>query len=188
MHSAKLHNEKVQNCTMHSAKLHNEKVQNCTMRKCEIAPPIPYINNIVNKDNIVQTGFEKFWSAYPKKQSRAMAEKAWNKLAPSSELIEIILAKIIQFRKTDQWTHDGGKYIPMPSTFLNQRRWEDSLDISEPPPPVQEPRKPRMSQDEMIAYMAAESARYDAELEQRKAESQERVAKLKEQWKSGTVQ
>lgn len=30
-----------------------------------------------------------------------------------------------QFRGSKDWLKDNGQYIPYPSTWLNQRRWED---------------------------------------------------------------
>lgn len=27
--------------------------------------------------------------------------------------------------RSRQWTEKGGRFIPMPATYLNQRRWED---------------------------------------------------------------
>ena len=30
-----------------------------------------------------------------------------------------------QFRGSKDWLKDNGQYIPYPSTWLNQKRWED---------------------------------------------------------------
>lgn len=38
-----------------------------------------------------------------------------------------------QFRGSKDWLKDNGQYIPYPSTWLNQRRWEDE-DIQESNP------------------------------------------------------
>lgn len=38
-----------------------------------------------------------------------------------------------QFRGCKDWLKDNGQYIPYPSTWLNQRRWEDE-DIQESKP------------------------------------------------------
>jgi hypothetical protein len=29
------------------------------------------------------------------------------------------------WKNSQQWTKDGGQFIPMPATWLNGRRWED---------------------------------------------------------------
>jgi hypothetical protein len=49
------------------------------------------------------------------------------KLALDDVLVGRILAAIQHQAKTDGWRKDGGKFIPHPSTWLNNRRWEDEL-------------------------------------------------------------
>ena len=36
-----------------------------------------------------------------------------------------MISAVIKQRQSDQWMKDNGQYIPMPTTWLNQRRWED---------------------------------------------------------------
>jgi hypothetical protein len=69
--------------------------------------------------------FERFWSVYPKKKSRADAEKAWRKLAPSPELAQRIYDAVAAQRGAADWTKDGGQFIPYPASWLNAKRWED---------------------------------------------------------------
>lgn len=71
--------------------------------------------------------FVQFWSAYPKKQSKATALKAWNKIKPNKELAEKIISAVEQAKKNDKRFRDA-QYIPMPSTWLNARGWEDEFD------------------------------------------------------------
>ena len=33
------------------------------------------------------------------------------------------------YKQTEQWQEQNGKYIPQPSTWLNQKRWEDSPKV-----------------------------------------------------------
>jgi hypothetical protein len=70
-------------------------------------------------------GFAEFWSAYPKKQGKAAAEKAWGKLAPDADLQTRILTAVDVAKRSDGWRKDGGQFIPQPATWLNGRRWED---------------------------------------------------------------
>jgi len=72
--------------------------------------------------------FASFWSAYPKKKSKADAEKAWRKLAPSPELSQRILASIAAQRGSVDWQKDRGQFIPYPASWLNARRWEDEVE------------------------------------------------------------
>ena len=71
--------------------------------------------------------FRKFYGAYPKKKGRANAIKAWNKLSPSPELAEDILAAVAVASGSDEWKRDEGRYVPHPATWLNGRRWEDEI-------------------------------------------------------------
>lgn len=73
--------------------------------------------------------FERFWNAYPRHTAKANATKAFNKLKPDDALIDKMLKAIEQQKKSDQWQRDNGQYIPHPSTWLNQRRWEDELEV-----------------------------------------------------------
>lgn len=72
-------------------------------------------------------GFAEFWSAYPLKKAKATAEKAWQKLKPSADLQAAILSAIAAHKLSADWQRDGGQYIPHPTTWLNQRRWEDEV-------------------------------------------------------------
>ena len=98
------------------------------------------INNIYNKTTPRNppegdAAFDRFWSRYPRKQDKAKARRAWAKLAPDGALAERIMAALEVQRRSESWTREGGRYIPMPSTWLNGRRWEDEL----PPGPDRRP-------------------------------------------------
>lgn len=84
------------------------------------------------REKMLQERFEAFWQAYPKKQGKGAAETAWKKLKPSAELTEKMLESLEQAKNCAQWQREGGQYIPNPSTWLNQKWWED--DYSYLPP------------------------------------------------------
>lgn len=71
--------------------------------------------------------FDKFWSLYPKKQGKQQAKAAWKKLAPDAGLQETILAAIETAKGAVEWMKESGQFIPMPTTWLNQSRWDDQL-------------------------------------------------------------
>ncbi len=71
--------------------------------------------------------FSLFWEAYPKKVGKGDAFKAWKKLRPSKELQAKILAAVGKQKRSEQWTKEGGQYIPNASTWINQGRWDDEL-------------------------------------------------------------
>ena len=71
--------------------------------------------------------FDTFWQAYPKRIAKAKAEEAFSKLNPDEELMKVMLAAVQAWSKTDQWTKESGQFVPNPTTWINQRRWEDEL-------------------------------------------------------------
>ncbi len=72
-------------------------------------------------------GFEEFWAAYPKKEGRKACLQWWRKHRPLADLLAIMLAQIAAAKQTKKWQDEGGRYIPMPATWLNQERWNDEL-------------------------------------------------------------
>ena len=73
----------------------------------------------------VQEAFERFWTAYPRKVGKGRAEKLFVWLKPDHRLLDTMLTAIEQAKGSEQWQRDQGRYIPNPSTWLGQRRWED---------------------------------------------------------------
>lgn len=88
--------------------------------------PIP--NTPPNPPEGEPEGFAEFWKAYPRKTGKGNARKAWKKIRPSQTLQKKIMAAVDQQRRSQQWTRDDGKYIPHPTTWLNQERWDDEPD------------------------------------------------------------
>ena len=75
--------------------------------------------------------FDTFWKPYPKKLKKKEAWKSWKK-ENCEHLVDEICASVEAHKETDQWQNDMGKYIPYPSTFLNQHRWMDTPEIEVP--------------------------------------------------------
>jgi hypothetical protein len=82
------------------------------------------------KTEVIEDYFEDFWYKYPKKVGKEAARKAWIKANP--DIIKVIDAINWQ-RETRQWQAEDGKYIPNPSTYLNQGRWMDEAPIEQSP-------------------------------------------------------
>jgi hypothetical protein len=78
------------------------------------------------KDN--SSDFEVFWLAYPRKQGKQMARKAWSKLdATQRQKAQAEILNHIRYWLLHE-THQC--FIPHCSTFLNQHRFEDILDFT----------------------------------------------------------
>ena len=70
-------------------------------------------------------GFDQFWKAYPRKVGKGAARKAWSRIRPTQELLQEILNSLAEQKYSDTWVRDAGRYIPHPTTWLNQERWAD---------------------------------------------------------------
>lgn len=82
-------------------------------------------NNKLNKKVEQMNLFNEFWSAYPRKQGKKNAERAFIKLTPDESLLGEILAALDWQKQSASWTKENGQFIPLPATYLNGRRWED---------------------------------------------------------------
>lgn len=69
--------------------------------------------------------FTEFWKAYPNKKAKQAAVKAWKRLKPDRALFNVIMQALEAAKRSDQWSRDGGRYIPHPATWINGQRWED---------------------------------------------------------------
>lgn len=66
--------------------------------------------------------FLLFWDAYPRKEKKMAAIRAWEAQQPNSVQVQDAL----RWQKLlPDWNKDGGQYIPLPASYLNDRRWED---------------------------------------------------------------
>lgn len=85
-----------------------------------------------------KTGFDLFWSTFPRKIGKGAAELAWKKLKPDDTLQARIIQAVKAQCKSEQWRRDQGQFIPHPSTWLNGKRWEDEVEvkIANDKPPV----------------------------------------------------
>lgn len=67
--------------------------------------------------------FADFWREYPRKQSKRAAEKSWHREikagADPREIMEGLRRQLPGFARKEK------QFIPHPSTWLNQARWED---------------------------------------------------------------
>lgn len=68
--------------------------------------------------------FDTFWRSYPRREGKGKAREAFARARQSAGL-QTILAAIDAKRGCAQWQRNGGQFIPLPATWLNQQRWED---------------------------------------------------------------
>ena len=93
----------------------------------------PNPNPETNARARADVAFERFWEAYPKKVGKVAARKAWEKIyggpmRSSAPAVDAVVEALERQTRSEQWTKEGGRYIPNPATWLNQGRWEDELE------------------------------------------------------------
>lgn len=72
------------------------------------------------------SGFSEFWKHYPKHVGKGAAYKAWNRA--KLELLSKVVVQAVR-EQLPYLNREGGKFTPLPATWLNQRRWEDSPEL-----------------------------------------------------------
>ena len=70
---------------------------------------------------ISDTAFEHFWAQYPRKVGKLAAQREWELIRPTPELVEQMMATLAW--QKEQW--DDPQFIPHPRTWLHQGRWLD---------------------------------------------------------------
>jgi hypothetical protein len=88
------------------------------------------IEREIEKEIKIENGkdFEIFWKAYPKKKNKDKAFEYWQKKKGKPPIAEI-LAKLAVQIKSDDWTKDGGKWIPYPGSYINAGGWFDEIEV-----------------------------------------------------------
>lgn len=81
---------------------------------------------------VTDDAFELFWDAYGKKVGRGAAEKAWRKACKTADEEDITRAAALHA----DWHRRAGteaRFIPHPTTWLNEKRWADERTDIDPP-------------------------------------------------------
>jgi hypothetical protein len=91
-----------------------------------------------SKTTLALPGFDRFWKAYPHYQGRSSKKdsvKQWVdlKLEP---IADRVIVTVNNYRKTGDWTRDGGQYVPAAEVWLKRKLF----DQEPPEPPREEPR------------------------------------------------
>lgn len=74
--------------------------------------------------DMVLLSFTVFYDAYPRREAKAAALKAWRALKPDDELQDRIILDVERFVGRER------QFIPLPSTYLRGRRWEDERPVA----------------------------------------------------------
>lgn len=73
--------------------------------------------------------FETFWAAFPRKEAKKDACKAWSLMTPEQKFAaRESIAVHVRYWEASGRTR---QYIPLPATWLRGERWEDELAMPE---------------------------------------------------------
>jgi len=86
-----------------------------------------YLFNIINMPSFKEITFEQFYKLYPRKEKRPLAERAFKKLSVKDKFDAY--NGLINYIKVWKASETEKQFIPHPSTFINQRRWEDEIEL-----------------------------------------------------------
>ena len=91
--------------------------------------PVRTDKDVARRDEFSYTeDFTAFWTAYPKKVGKGNAFEQWKRIKGRPS-VEVLIQAVKKQQRSEDWTKERGKFIPHPSTWLHQRRWEDEVDV-----------------------------------------------------------
>ena len=107
--------------------------ENKSYQKC--IQPVSKLDTQIRegKDRVeIEKEFNEWWAEYPKKRTKAKARELYVKLKSKAEMPTLIdhIDTIRKWKMTEDWKKENGQYIPYPTTWLNQKRWEDEIPMS----------------------------------------------------------
>lgn len=110
----------------------------------EAPPPLPLAPLAENEPN-----FEDFWNPWPRKVSKADAEKAWKKAVGKERASPTAIVEACKsYAERCRLVGKPKEWMPYPATWLGRKSWADDLDEVMPlapgtaPPPADEPPPP----------------------------------------------
>lgn len=82
------------------------------------------------KNSIEGVSFDDFWGNYPVKRAKGKAKKKWDKLDEETQkqILQDIIVRQDSKQGDPQWLKEDGQFIPYPTTYLNQERWQDEWE------------------------------------------------------------
>lgn len=69
--------------------------------------------------------FSEFCEVYPRREAKPAAEKSWRRQKLDAVADAIIADVQARVADAGQWKGVERRYVPLPATYLNGRRWED---------------------------------------------------------------
>jgi len=76
-----------------------------------------------SKNTMTDEHFDEFWEQYPRKVGKQKCKNKFLRL--SVDKFDKIMSALEEQKDTDQWKRNDGQFVPHPTTWINQGRWED---------------------------------------------------------------
>lgn len=91
-----------------------------------IVPPNKESNSLKKSIKEKESMFDQFYEIYPRRLSKKKAETSWRTLCKNKEFDpDKAILQTMNFAETCRLLKTETKFIPYPSTFLNQKRYEE---------------------------------------------------------------
>jgi len=82
------------------------------------------------EDQEAAAEFDLFWQAYPRKQAKKDAVKAWRQTTARRPEFPVLMRALVAASTTDDWQKANGSYVPYAASWLRGERWNDQLGLS----------------------------------------------------------
>lgn len=86
-----------------------------------------HIDQVKNGDWKTDPSFQAFWEKYPRKIAGAKAYKTWHSKKCGNGIFQEVMTALEKM-VDGPWADKDKKFIPHPTTWLNQERWEDEIE------------------------------------------------------------
>ena len=136
----------MQKCKMEVSEMSNgfdEQVQPIPIYNTDILPDSDNTSNNTSASETdakkkidmkeLEEDFEEVWKAYPKKQGKEVAKKAYIKARKAGTSHLEIVAGLTQYKMFIKANNTSERYIKHGSTWFNQQCWQDDYSINEKP-------------------------------------------------------
>lgn len=106
--------------------LKNKKMDDATALppQCQVDAPTPTPTPTKKIDIVLEAQFSDFYAAYPKRQSRKTAAKAYARVRGEGVSHETIMAGLIRAKRSDSRFRES-QYTPLPASWLNAGGYAD---------------------------------------------------------------
>lgn len=82
-----------------------------------------------NVQKIAQDQFDEFWKLYPNRKNKKGSKAKFLKLTKDKNFdFDLIMSQLQKQVNHVDWIKDNGRYVPLPTTWLNNEKWNDEIN------------------------------------------------------------